>query len=32
MKYSLDAALWSVAMLAGLGFVVGIVVGNRKLQ
>jgi hypothetical protein len=32
MRYSLNAALWPVAILGGLGFVAGLIVGNRKLR
>jgi hypothetical protein len=31
MRVSLDTALWSVAGLAALGFVLGVSIGNRKI-
>ena len=32
MRFSLDAALWSVAGLAALGFILGVIIGNRKIR
>lgn len=32
MRYPLDIGLWSVVALSGLGFVLGVLIGNRKIR
>ncbi|CEF49394.1 unnamed protein product [uncultured bacterium] len=32
MRYPLDFGLWSVVILSGLGFVLGALIGNRKIR
>ena len=32
MRYPLDFGLWSVVILSALGFVLGALIGNRKIR